>query len=225
MAAWCHGRRDVALTAARHATTDRQPSAACATWEYGSSLDFVLPGPTGKLPLFGTGGNAGMATGWSGRISIETLVGRRRKVHGPKRASTVNEPDVTAQKARPVEPRAPAKGKGARRHAMTDKELEAFRTIFKNRQAELEDRNRSRGTLAIEASPDELDRIQHSQEREFAIGNLDRNSTLREFRDALSRLAARKFGICVDCEETINPKRLAAIPGHPHALFARRSGS
>jgi DnaK suppressor protein len=96
---------------------------------------------------------------------------------------------------------------------MTNKELNAFRTILKNRQAELEDRNRIRGTLAIETSPDELDRIQHSQEREFAIGNLDRNSTfLREVRDALSRLAASKFGICVDCEETINPKRLAAIP-------------
>jgi DnaK suppressor protein len=96
---------------------------------------------------------------------------------------------------------------------MTDKELEAFRTILKNRQIELEDRNRSRGTLAIETSPDELDRIQHSLEREFAIGNLDRNSTfLREVRDALSRLAERKFGICVDCEETITPKRLAAIP-------------
>lgn len=165
-----------------------------------------------------------MASSWRGRIAIETVVGRRREVHGPKRASAVNEPDVTAQKAGLVEPRVPAKGKGACRHRMTNKELNAFRTILKNRQAELEDRNRSRGTLAIETSPDELDRIQDSQEREFAIGNLDRNSTfLREVRDALSRLAAGKFGICVDCEETINPKRLAAIPWASSCVVCREA--
>lgn len=96
---------------------------------------------------------------------------------------------------------------------MTKTELKAFRTILENRQAELESRNRSRGALAIETSPDELDRIQHSQERELAIGTLDRNSTfLREVRGALSRIDAGTFGICVDCEEDINPKRLAAIP-------------
>jgi DnaK suppressor protein len=96
---------------------------------------------------------------------------------------------------------------------MTKKELTVFRIILENRRAELENRNRGRGALTIEASPDDLDRIQNSQEPEFAIGDLDRNSTfLREVRDALSRVDAGTFGICVECEENIRPKHLAAMP-------------
>jgi DnaK suppressor protein len=96
---------------------------------------------------------------------------------------------------------------------MTKTEINAFRTILESRRIELEGRNQSRVALVIERSPDELDRIQDSQERELAIGALDRNSTfLREVREALVRIDAGTFGICVDCEEDINPKRLLAIP-------------
>jgi DnaK suppressor protein len=96
---------------------------------------------------------------------------------------------------------------------MTKAERDGFRAILESRRTELENRNRSRGALAIEASPDELDRIQDSQERELAIGALDRNSTrLREVRAALVRIETGKFGICVECEEEIHPKRLAAVP-------------
>jgi DnaK suppressor protein len=96
---------------------------------------------------------------------------------------------------------------------MTKTELKAVRAVLETRRIELEGRNHSRVALAIERSPDELDRIQDSQEREFAIGALDRNSTfLREVREALVRVDAGTFGVCIDCEEDINPKRLAAIP-------------
>jgi len=96
---------------------------------------------------------------------------------------------------------------------MTKNELNAFRRILENKQAELALGNRNREALAIETSPDELDRIQHSQERELAIGALDRNSTLlRQVREALSRIHAGTFGVCATCEEDINPRRLAAVP-------------
>jgi DnaK suppressor protein len=96
---------------------------------------------------------------------------------------------------------------------MTKTELDAFQTILENRQTELKGRNSSRGALAVERTSDELDRIQDSQERELAISTLEGNSTfLREVRDALSRIRTNTFGICVECEEAINPKRLAAIP-------------
>jgi DnaK suppressor protein len=96
---------------------------------------------------------------------------------------------------------------------MTKTELKGFRAILENRRAELEGRNQGRAALAIERSPDELDRIQDSQERELAIGTFDRNSTfLREVRDAVSRIDAGTFGICAECEDNISPKRLAAIP-------------
>jgi DnaK suppressor protein len=107
---------------------------------------------------------------------------------------------------------------------MTKTELKVFRTILENRRVELEGRNRGRGALAIETSPDDLDRIQNSQERELAIGDLDRNSTfMREVRGALSRIDAGTFGFCADCEETINPKRLAAIPWASSCIVCQES--
>jgi DnaK suppressor protein len=96
---------------------------------------------------------------------------------------------------------------------MTKLALQAVKETLENRQAELENRNRSREALTIERSSDELDRIQDGQEREFAIGELDRNtSRLREVRAALLRIDTGEFGVCVECEEDINPKRLAAVP-------------
>jgi DnaK suppressor protein len=96
---------------------------------------------------------------------------------------------------------------------MTKIALQAVKRVLEERLAELENRNRSREALTIERSSDELDRIQDGQEREFAIGELDRNSArLREVREALVRIDTGKFGVCVDCEEDINPKRLAAVP-------------
>ena len=96
---------------------------------------------------------------------------------------------------------------------MTTIELNAFRTTLKNRQTELGNQSGDREALAIETSPDELDRIQHASDRDYALSNLERNSDrLREARGALRRIDAGTFGICLGCEENINPKRLAAVP-------------
>jgi DnaK suppressor protein len=47
----------------------------------------------------------------------------------------------------------------------------------------------------------------------MVIGSLARNSKLlREVRAALTRMDAGTFGICIDCEEEIGIKRLAALP-------------
>jgi DnaK suppressor protein len=98
-------------------------------------------------------------------------------------------------------------------HTTKQRELDIFRKTLKARQAELSDRRRSREALAIETSADEFDRIQHAQERDFAIGELDRESIrLREIRAALERIQNGSFGICLNCEEKIGLKRLAAVP-------------
>lgn len=96
---------------------------------------------------------------------------------------------------------------------MTKTELNAFRSTLENRQTELGNGNRNREALAIETSPDELDRIQHSSDRDYAMSTLERNSNrLREVRAALRRVDAGTFGICVRCEGNISSKRLAALP-------------
>jgi len=96
---------------------------------------------------------------------------------------------------------------------MTKNEVNRFRSILLARQAELESAIRDREALAIDTSPDELDRIQHTTEREMAIDNLQRQSDrLRDVQAALRRIDGGTFGICLDCEEGISLKRIAAVP-------------
>ena len=96
---------------------------------------------------------------------------------------------------------------------MTIIELNKFRETLKTRQAELSEGRHNREALAIETSADELDRIQNAQERDFAMGVIDRDSVrLREIKAALERIDSGSFGICLNCEEEIGAKRLAAVP-------------
>ncbi len=96
---------------------------------------------------------------------------------------------------------------------MTKTELNKFRAMLKNKETEIVSGNRNREALAIETSPDELDRIQHASSRDSAMDNLERSSTrLREVRGALGRVNAGTFGICARCEEIISLKRLVAVP-------------
>ena len=92
-------------------------------------------------------------------------------------------------------------------------ELKQFKNTLLARQSELEGLIRNREAAAIETSADALDQIQHMVEREMALETLGRESAfLRETQVALRRIDAGVFGICLDCEEEINPKRLAAVP-------------
>jgi DnaK suppressor protein len=96
---------------------------------------------------------------------------------------------------------------------MTKAARNAFRTMLESRQAELARGNRNREGLAIEASSDELDRVQHASARDDAMNSLERTSDrLREVGSALRRIDVGTFGICAGCEQIINPRRLAAVP-------------
>ena len=96
---------------------------------------------------------------------------------------------------------------------MTPTELKKFRNTLTDRQSELEGFIRNREAAAIDTSADALDQIQHAVEREQALDTLARESArLRDAREALRRLDNGIFGICLDCEEDINLKRLTAIP-------------
>jgi DnaK suppressor protein len=96
---------------------------------------------------------------------------------------------------------------------MTKIELAKYKSTLTGRLNELTGLTRNREAAAIETSADALDQIQHMVEREMAMEKLGRESTfLRETRKALDRIGTGIYGICVDCEEEINPKRLAAVP-------------
>ncbi len=59
---------------------------------------------------------------------------------------------------------------------MTKTELNKFKEVLENKQAELAQVLRNREGIAIEKSPDALDEVQNAAERELAIRNLDRES-------------------------------------------------
>ncbi len=70
-----------------------------------------------------------------------------------------------------------------------------------------------RDTIAIERNADPLDTTQRALEREMATRSLDRNATLvRQIRAAIDRVDEGGYGVCLNCEEPISHKRLAAVP-------------
>jgi DnaK suppressor protein len=96
---------------------------------------------------------------------------------------------------------------------MNQTELNKYRATLEAKQAELSVGLRNRDDIAIEKTPDALDEVQLAGERELAIRNLDRESSLlRNVRSALARIADGSYGVCLHCEEDIKPKRLEAVP-------------
>jgi DnaK suppressor protein len=96
---------------------------------------------------------------------------------------------------------------------MNKTDFEKYKAMLEAKQAELSAALRNREDIAIEKTPDALDEVQLAGERELAIRNLDRDSSLlRNIRGALARLADGSYGVCLHCEENIKLKRLDAVP-------------
>ena len=96
---------------------------------------------------------------------------------------------------------------------MTKIERNRFQKALQSKQLESESGSRSRGAFCIETTGEELDPIQQAQERDYAMGVPDRQSTrLRQVRAALKRIETAAFGICLNCGQHISVKRLAAAP-------------
>ena len=101
----------------------------------------------------------------------------------------------------------------------TPTELAGFREILERKQAELTRVWRKRADIAIEKSADQMDEIQYASERDLAIRDVDRESTLlRQVKAALRRIQDGSFGNCIDCDAEISPKRLAAVPWAPRCI-------
>lgn len=96
---------------------------------------------------------------------------------------------------------------------MKQTELEKYKAMLEAKRAELSAGLRNREDIAIEKTPDAIDEVQLAGERELAIRNLDRESSLlRHVKGALARMADGSYGTCLHCEEEIKPKRLDAVP-------------
>ena len=102
---------------------------------------------------------------------------------------------------------------------ITPGEISGFQETLKRKEAELAEVLRKRDDIAIEKSADQMDEIQYASERDLAIRNVDRESTLlRAVKASLLRILDGSFGTCIDCESAISPKRLAAVPWAPRCI-------
>lgn len=91
-------------------------------------------------------------------------------------------------------------------------EIERFRRELEAKRRDLAGR-RDAESIAIERTPDSMDELVLANERDLTVERLNRETfLLRQVADALDRIAAGEYGTCLECEEPISAKRLAALP-------------
>ena len=96
---------------------------------------------------------------------------------------------------------------------MKPNKYQAEERQLKAKMAELLSRQRDQCALRIEEAADPLDQIQAAMERNVLVDLLNRDAQLREdVRRAFDLMEEGSYGICEDCEESIAPARLKAIP-------------
>ncbi len=96
---------------------------------------------------------------------------------------------------------------------MTTINLEKYRQALEQKRNDLLTGSSDREDILIENAAEEFDRLQQQLNREVAIRNLDRESTmLKNVQAALARFDNGTFGICLRCDEDIPEKRLNALP-------------
>ena len=92
-------------------------------------------------------------------------------------------------------------------------EIRNQRAALEHKLAELTAGFQDRSGLAIENSADILDTIRMVTDRDVLVHSMNINARmLSEVREALERLGKGEYGMCEDCEESISPRRLQAIP-------------
>lgn len=118
---------------------------------------------------------------------------------------------------------------------MAKNEFGKYRAALEAKLAEVERELglalRDRENVSVQKAPDDVDLAQLTAERELAITNLDRLTSLkRQIKAALARIEDGTYGVCLECDEPISPNRLNAVPWTAlcvrcqEAADARRTG-
>ena len=96
---------------------------------------------------------------------------------------------------------------------MKEADVSEFRTLLIAKREEIAGHSPRREELWIVQSNEQIETVQLAGQREFAARTLERDTkNLTQIDAALKRIDHGEFGICLDCEEAIAPKRLAALP-------------
>jgi DnaK suppressor protein len=102
---------------------------------------------------------------------------------------------------------------------MSKTKFNDVRKVLEAKRNELLNGISERDEIRIENAAEEFDRLQQQLNREVAIRNLDRESTLlKDVQAAIRRLEEDAFGVCLRCDEQIPEKRLKALPWAAYCL-------
>lgn len=96
---------------------------------------------------------------------------------------------------------------------MTKRTTDKIRQQLQNKLAELAGARALRKELVTEWSSDPMDQVQSRQDLDLTVHAIDSTwKTRKAVETAMELLETGEYGVCLDCGEDINPKRLEAIP-------------
>ena len=105
---------------------------------------------------------------------------------------------------------------------MDEKRLAHFKERLIQKRLSLTDmveRTESYGREKEPAIQDVADMAVESYTREFMFGRSSEDrAVLLMINEALDRIEDKTYGTCVHCEESIQPKRLEAVPWAPYCI-------
>lgn len=96
---------------------------------------------------------------------------------------------------------------------MTKRQKEKIKKQLEDKLTELLGKSNHRSELITERANDPMDQLQLRQDLDLAVRTIDTTwRTTKAVKTALKLLETGEYGICQECGEPINPKRLEAIP-------------
>ncbi len=107
--------------------------------------------------------------------------------------------------------------------SLRKRQIEAYRKLLLEKKTGLTEaynKNKTYGRLTEdEGTQDLADKASSAYTKEFlySLSNTDRE-VLQRVDEALQRIAKNTFGVCVECKEELNKKRLGAVPWASHCL-------
>ena len=107
--------------------------------------------------------------------------------------------------------------------AMTKKQMDVYKKRLLDKKREVTDaynKNKNYGRLTEdEGTQDLADKASSAYTKEFlySLSNTDREA-LQQVDEALQRIRKGTYGVCVECGEDLNKKRLEAVPWAGHCL-------
>jgi len=96
---------------------------------------------------------------------------------------------------------------------MRKQDIEGCRRMLEAKKGELLSGRYKAEGITVERLPDSMEELTMEVERSIAVDTLNRKAALLgQVTDALERIAAGNYGVCIACENAIALKRLAALP-------------